>query len=73
MSPKDTEADTVAQPIGVYGQGVYGKCRMPTLEELQAADLAPTLPSVGEARSDQPSPQEDAGLRHGTGRRLADA
>jgi hypothetical protein len=70
MSPKDTEADTVAQPIGVYGQGVYGECRTPTLEELQAADLAPTLASASEAQSDKPqSPQQDAGPRSGNGRR----
>jgi hypothetical protein len=70
MSPKDTEADTAAQPIGVYGQGVYGKCRMPTLEELQAANLALTLPSADEGQTDQPqSPQEDTGLRSSTGRR----
>jgi len=70
MSPKDTEADdTVAQPIGVYGQGTYGKCRMPTLEELQAVDLAATLPSASEAQPDQQPHSEDAGLRTGTERR----
>jgi hypothetical protein len=70
MSPKDTEADTTPQSIGVYGQGVYGKCRMPTLEEVQAASLASTLPSASEAHTDQQqSPQQDAGLRTGTGRR----
>ena len=40
------DAKALGQPIGVYGEGKYGECRTPTLQEQLAGADAAKAPSV---------------------------